>query len=358
MTELGIARGPDVRTETRTDVTASYIDLLTDSVTGSESVRTWAAAAVEFAAGTWARALSSAHVDPSGIVDARWLAEVGRDLARKGEAVYLFDTSRGRPRLLRAVVLDVSGDSPDPDDWHYRLTLQGPRSTRTVTAPARAVFHVRYGTEAYSPARGVPPLVYASLTGTLQRNLERSVGYEAAADVAQIIPLPAGHQQTVDEDADEPPPGLIADLRAAKGRTCFPETTAAGYDDEKGAPRKDFDPKRAGPNPPAALVTLRRDVECSILAAFGIGAPLGPAGLSDGTAAREAARRLWSMTISPLAALVAAELSKVLERPVTLSHARPAGWTDIAARARAVHVLTESGIDLDEAKLLVGWDSP
>ena len=73
----------------------------------------------------------------------------------------------GRVRLLRATTCDVWGDGPDSADWWYRLTVTGPRSTNTVTAPAASVVHIRYATEAHSPARGVSPLQYAALTGKL-----------------------------------------------------------------------------------------------------------------------------------------------------------------------------------------------
>ena len=127
---------------------------------GATAAKTWAAGAVEVAAGYWARALSTAMVKGAP-VGPRWLAETGRDLARHGEVVYLArrDAEQGRVRLLSAtIVSDVWGDGPDPESWWYRLTLTGPRLTNTVTAPAASVVHVRYATEAHSPARGISPL--------------------------------------------------------------------------------------------------------------------------------------------------------------------------------------------------------
>ena len=322
MIELGIASGP--APEVRADATDMYIDVLTAAV-GAGTVSTWAAGAVEIAAGLWSRALSTAAV-PDGIpVGPRMLAEIGRDLARHGECLYLADVApRGRLRLLRCHSRDTWGDGPDPADWWYRLTVAGPRSTRTVTAPAASVVHVRYATEAHAPARGLSPLAYATLTGTLGAALEQSLGYKAGGAVARLIALPEGHQS---------PDGLTDAIRTARGRTLLPETTAGGWGDSTTAPRKDFQPARLGADPPSALVNLRQHVESSVLACFGIGAPLGPSGLNDGTAAREAARRLWTLTIQPLAAVIAEELSRVLERPVALSYGRSSGQADLAARA-------------------------
>ena len=344
MIELGIADGP--APEVRADATDLYIDAMIGAV-GASTVSTWAAGAVEIAAGLWSRALSTAAV-PDGIpVGPRMLAEIGRDLARHGECLYLADVApRGRLRLLRADSRDVWGDGPDPADWWYRLTVTGPRSTRTVTAPAASVVHVRYATEAHSPARGLSPLAYASLTGALGANLEQSLGYEAGGAVANLIALPEGHAN---------PAGLTDAIRTARGRTLMPETTAGGWGDKETAPRKDFVPSRLGANPPAPLIHLRQHVESSVLACFGIGAPLGPSGLNDGTAAREAARRLWTLTIQPLAAVIAEELSRVLERPVALSYGRSSGQADLAARARALGALAKAGVDVPDAMLLTGW---
>ena len=344
MIELGIASGP--APEVRASATDMYVDVLTAAV-GAGTVSTWAAGAVEIAAGLWSRALSTAAV-PDGIpVGPRMLAEIGRDLARHGECLYLADVApRGRLRLLRCHSQDTWGDGPDPADWWYRLTVAGPRSTRTVTAPAASVVHVRYATEAHSPARGVSPLAYASLTGALGANLEQSLGYEAGGAVARLIAMPEGHQS---------PEGLADAIKTARGRTLLPETVAGGWGDKETAPRKDFVPARLGADPPSALVNLRQHVESSVLACFGVGAPLGPSGLNDGTAAREAARRLWTLTIQPLAAVIAEELGRVLDRPVALEYGRPSGMADLAARARALGALAKAGVDVPDAMVLTGW---
>ena len=367
MIELGIGRPPR-RPEIRTDATSLAINLLTAAV-GATAAQTWAAGAVEVAAGIWARTLSTAAVDGAP-VGPRWLAETGRALARTGQAVYLLDVgTAGRVRLLRATITDVWGDGPDPADWWYRLTVTGPRSTNTVTAPAASVVHVRYATEAHSPARGVSPLQYAALTGTLTANLEQSLGFEAGGAVANLITLPAGFNgqpPTATDDDGEPLPqddplpsdNLAEVIRTAKGRTLLPETTADNWNGDPNArpPRRDFEPQRLGADPPQALIQLRRHVEDSVLACFGIPSPLGPGGLTDGTAAREGARRLWTMTIQPLGAVIAEELSRVLERPVSIEYGRPSGMADLAARARAVGALAKAGVSTEDAMLLTGWD--
>ena len=364
MIALGIAGGP--APEVRADATALAIDAILTAATAA-SVQTWAAGAVECAAGLWARGLATADVPDGAPVGPSWLAEAGRDLARHGEAVYLLDVApRGRLRLLRATSVDVWGDGPDPAGWWYRLTVAGPHSTRTVTAPAAAVVHVRYATERHAPARGLSPLRYASLTGTLTASLEQSLGWEAAGPVANLIALPEGFnaQPPADDgtqtghDAPTPGDGLAEAIRTAKGRTLLPETTAGSYGDSTArAPRRDWEPARLGAAPPMGLVTLRQHVESSVLACFGVPAPLGPMGVTDGTAMREALRRFWTLTVQPLADVIAEELARVLERPAPLTIGRAAGTADVASRARAVKALTDAGVERAEAMRRVGWDA-
>ena len=201
MIELGIAPParvvPETRTGRRAELRSNATHLLIQALTagaGAGAVQTWAAGAVECAAGILARALSTATVTPDGIpVGPRLLAEIGRDLARHGEATYLVEVApQGCVRLLRANTADVWGASGDPADWFYRLTLSGPRTTRTVTAPAAQVVHLRYATERHAPQRGIAPLQYASLTGSLTASLEQALGYEAGGAVANLIALPGG----------------------------------------------------------------------------------------------------------------------------------------------------------------------
>lgn len=88
MVTLGVSDGPmraPRPVEVRSDATAQLITALTTAVAGG-TVQSWATAAIECAAGMWARSLSLAEVRPAGVpVSPAWLADVGRDLARRGE---------------------------------------------------------------------------------------------------------------------------------------------------------------------------------------------------------------------------------------------------------------------------------
>ena len=334
-----------------------YTDTLIGSFLARASGHTVGAAAtagVQTAAGIVSRALMGATVDGSalGLVGPLMLAEVGWDLIRYGESVWLFRVDpRGRGALLRASATEpvVYGDQ-DPASWQYVLTLAGPANTQTVRATAESVVHIRWNTDPLQPWRGRAPLAVASATGALMANLEESLGYEASVAVARFLAVPQGTSPKI---AD----GFRAMVNQPdRKRVIFPETTASGWGGGKAAaPTRDWRAERVGPDPTEGEVMLYGLVMQACCTASGVPAALAPGANAAGPAAREAQRQLLTGTIQPLGALIGAELSRVLEVPVMLHHDRLAA-SDIAGRARALKALTEAAIPLDEAKRLAGWE--
>ena len=307
---------------------------------------------MQTAAGMLGRAFASAV--PSGdlgLLTPFVLADIGHDLVRRGESVWLLHVDANGPALLRAgrtAGAAVQGGA-DPRTWRYTLTLPGPGSTRTVTAEAAAVLHVRINTTPNLPWRGRAPLELARLTGRLSASLEDALGKEAEVLVARIVPVPDGT-----------PESLVRDLRSKvsdpdmPGRIALPATTARGYGSGvTNAPQADWPVRRFGPEYQPADPAVYQAVTAAVLTACGI-----PPALADPAAAGLGQRESWRTflvgTVQPLAALVEAEATRVLERPVTLRHHRLAA-ADVASRARAVHVLVESGVPVEDARELVGW---
>ena len=78
------------------------------------------------------------------------------------------------------------------------------------------------------------------------------------------------------EDADgesDPLTTLRRDLSRANGRTMLAPSMSAGFGGGPGiAPTlsNEYTPHRFGANPPTALTELRRDIERSVLASYGI----------------------------------------------------------------------------------------
>ena len=166
-----------------------------------------------------------------------------------------------------------------------------------------------------------------------------------------ILPLP---QQTEgdDDDDDDAEPKLEATLGKLRGAIMTVESMATsasgGYQE---APKKDWMVNRVGADFKQPLVALRRDADELILGLCGV--PIEYLKSSDGSALREAYRRMLFGTIQPLGAIVAEELSRKLETAITFS------WDELraadrAAGARAYKALRSAEMPEDQALRLSG----
>ena len=130
------------------------------------------------------------------------------------------------------------------------------------------------------------------------------------------------------------------------------ETTAGGDGDRAQAPRGDWEQRRLGMNPPATEIALRDSTATAVLMTCGIPPSLvtTPA---DGGAQRESYRRFLHATIAPVAKAAAQGLSEALESTISFTFEDLAA-ADLAGRGRALKQLVDAGIDLGEARGLVG----
>ena len=115
----------------------------------------------------------------------------------------------------------------------------------------------------------------------------------------------------------------------------------------------DWRPRRIGADPPAGLVSLRTDVEACILTACGLGGWVSS--ISDGQRSREGFRQFASVTLQPLARIVAAELSRKLEQSIMLDF-EALNAADVAGKARAYGVLRKAEMPDAQARAIVGFD--
>ena len=160
------------------------------------------------------------------------------------------------------------------------------------------------------------------------------------------------HQDGGDGEDDDSLAELKADLRTARGKALLLEATAAGYGEgASAAPRKDWVASRLGPMLPATMEAVMGQGFLEVLSACGV-----PPGLSlevDGTAQRESYRRFFSLTVEPLAGLLAAELSAKLETEIELSF-KGRFAADLSGRARAFQSMVKAGMDPSKAAGLAG----
>ena len=214
------------------------------TVTGDPS----AIAAVETAAGLYARSFAAATLEPdhlAAVVTPEVRASIARELIRRGESVHLIEVDRGGVVLTPVGSWDIAGPA-NPSAWWYRADTFGPSLNLSRRVPGSAVVHCRYAHDPATPWLGVSPLGWARATGTLAANLEQRLGEETGGTVAYVLPVPQDDEGQLDD--------LQADIRAARGGTAFVETTSAGWGEGKAvAPSADWKPQRIGANPPAVV---------------------------------------------------------------------------------------------------------
>ena len=269
------------------------------------------------------------------------LEMVGRSLIRRGEVVFLIDTTSGRLRLIPAETHDVEG-GPFPEEWEYRLTLGGP--SRTVTydvVPAQSVLHFRYAVDPSTPWRGNGPVQVAALPGKLSAETVNALANESSGPVGRLLGIPV-------DGADATVESLKADIRDARGKVALLET---GDWSNTGEAKVDLKSERFGAEPPTSMVELLSVASREIYAACGFNAALW--GGSQAASVREAWRLALFGVLSPLGRLVEAELKDKLDDEVSLT------WTelrasDLSGRARAFQSMVGASMEVERAAGLAG----
>ena len=341
-------RKPERRDQPFTDAITSA---LFTQATGTTAGDPGAIAALEAAAGLYAHAFAGAIVTPAearAVLTPAVLALIARDLIRRGENVHQVTIEGATLRLQAIGSWDVRG-GPREADWWYRCDRFGPSGNSTELVPSSAVVHSRYAIDSARPWFGIGPLGWARSSAALAAGLETRLAEEAAGPVGHVIAVPTDGGAGGDDD---PLAGLKKDLANAKGRTLIAETTSAGWGEGRAAaPLSDYKPQRFGASPPDALPTLRTDAALSVLAACQV--PPALFHEAQGVAQREAWRR-WAMgPLAGLAAIVAAELSLKLDRPIRLGFDQL--WAhDLAGRAAAFQKMVAAGLSIERAAALAG----
>ena len=330
--------------------TDAIVDAIAAQAAGTTAGDPGAIAALEAAAGLWARAFAAATLTPAvPAITPDVLALIARDLVRRGESVHAVEVEAGVPMLRPAGSWDVRGPWRE-SEWRYRLDLFGPSGNVTQFVPSAAVVHCRYAVDPARPWHGLSPLQWARHTGAMAANAELRLSEEASGTVARLIPVP---QDGGDGGDDDPLASLKADIRTGKGRALVVETTAAGWGEgRQAAPLSDWKQSRVGPDPPESFVKLRSDAAAAVLDACGV--PRALTSSEDGTAQREAWRRFVMGSVEPVARMVAAELGRKLDTP-GLALGFESLWAhDLAGRAASFKQMTAGGMDPAKAAALAG----
>ena len=224
-------------------------------------------AAVEAVAGLLSRTLSAAKVDGASwlrdSINPPWLAMVGRSLVREGASLSVIRATEAGLHLVPAAnwtFETLSGEmlGEIEDEWQARVTTYGPSASTTRTLGRDEVVYVRWGASPGTPYRGRGPTSWASLASKMNAETERSLGDEAAGPIAQLLSIPSDGGD--DEDEHDPLAMLKADVKAARGKALFVETTQTAWGDGKqAAPQRDWAASRLGSNPPEGARQAERD---------------------------------------------------------------------------------------------------
>ena len=289
-------------------------------------------AAIQGSAALLGRALSVARVEPAAPlvegVTPEFLYSVGTRLVLEGRAVDLLDIGPdGIPRFYPASHWTLTG-TYRRDTHVYVLELAGADGEAVVkqTAGAENVFDVVSGSRWQGSSAAI---LGASSTARSALELEAALADEAAMPRGALYAVPGA----TDPDGTE-----WNELRAAigdlRGGVALIEHTGTGHDRPELAGRSSEAPRRIGFDAPSAAVSLRMGLEQSLVAATGTPGEL--LGISQQLTAdrRELLRSYRASTVEPIAGLVAAELSRVLETDVRLVF-KTSTPADLVSRARA-----------------------
>ena len=330
--------------------TDTLIQTIVEQASGATLAKPAATGALEASASIVARCFAAADVaGPDQFVAAlgpSTLSMIGRSLIRQGEILFAIEVRGGRVVLIPAASWDIHGDV-DPASWNYRLTLGGPSRLVTLEpVPSSGMIHVRLQSDPEQPWRGVSPLASAAIAGRLSAETMQALADEAAGPRGMLLPTPV-------DGADPTIATLKSDIRSLRGKIALVESTSAGWasDGTQTRPKGDWEARRLGASPGAALVQQAELASREVYAACGV--PYSLVGESEGTGQREGFRRLMHATITPLAKIVSEELSEKFETPISLSFDGLFA-ADLAGRARAFQSLVGGGMDVAKAAALAG----
>ena len=347
---------PFNRTEIRE---SSFTDALVSQIVaragGAVSARPTATGALEACAGLIGRAFSAASVEGPAMLTAALtpavLNLIGRELVRRGEVVFNVDVPQDALQLTPSSDFDVQGGF-DPEAWLYRLNLAGPSETTTIgRREASGVLHFRWAYEPSRPWKGLSPIAAAALAGRLSAETAKALADESSGPRGSLLAVPVdGSDPTID--------ALRGDLKNLNGQTALVESMKSGWggaSNSREAPA-DWIARRLGAAPPAGLVSLHETASREVALCCGVPTAL-VAESPTGTGTREAWRQFLFGTVAPLGKLVADELSRKLDAPISLTWAELRA-SDLSGRARALGSMVKAGMPLDRAAALAGLMDP
>ena len=265
----------------------------------------------------WSAATSSFAVTPANPL-AAVLATLGWKLAMYGwfgarlEGGELFTVDRYRKL---------------PGGWFATETTRDERTARTVVAPGDFLL-------VELPGKRAP---WRSSGATALAALDRALALDSGKPVGLIVG--SGLEGALDI-------GAVTQTLVAAWKSDFKAGSVVVSDGRPTA-------VHTGPSPQLieGASNLRPDLIGSVLDSYGIPRSLF---LASGAGSREALRLFTATTATWLASLTELGARRVLGETITVDATRRNTPADVVSRARAVHSLTQAGIEVSEALRLAG----
>ena len=305
-----------------------------------------------------ARAFASARVEdaPTTVQDAikpSMLALLGRELIRRGEALFIIEIDGGAIRLEPSGYWDTRGRSTNPRDWFFRADRFAPDHTTTDLLPAAQCLLFTFDREPYQPWRGRSPLESARSLANLAATGELRLGEELRMPVGGVLPWPTDPGEP-DEDGNDDVTALRTALAKLRGTIGVVETTAGGHGlGKESAPKRDWKIERVGPETPDSIIDLHTKAAHAVLAACGVPPSLAAVG-GDAAGAREAFRQFVFASVMSEAKKVQEVLREGLDAPRLRLDFRDVAASDLQGRARSAAALVKAGWSKDEAGRIAG----
>ena len=288
-------------------------------------------AAVEACAGLAERTLMGLETS----LEPDILGWIGRSLILRGEAI-LFE---GMPVADH----EITGGWR-PEEWVYRLDLQGPTKQRTEYRHNVDLVHLRMNVDPRRPWCGRPAWRTAKLTSNAAVAMEHGVRQLMDIPPFTVLPIDARLKSvsglTMEQWSD------LADQR----RRDLEESNLVLQPVESGSAGGLGGTVNA-PGPAAGSVSMRSELRADLVQACGV-----PAVIFDprvtGPSLREGFRSFEHTWIMPVCSMIKAEFARV-GQPVEIGLSGRFGG-ELQAKARAMKTLTDAGVGVDQAREICG----
>lgn len=367
------ASDPDTPAQSYTDLLVGQLEALATGANADAA----ATAALETGAHIIGSCLGAATVAPDDPVrlsglDSDTLQQIGRDLVRRGESVWLIDMDGAALRLTPVSDYYCYGAR----DYRYKAGVNWPSNSEWIDASRDEILHVKWARDPRQPWKGQSPMTLAATTFRATGKLEASIGDEAGIPAAQLIAMPdqtdlvQRRQEFLDSGGD----AMSRDMRnperlsaaATKGHVVVVPSIPIGPGGDTwiskghsplpspGTPGS-YKPYRIGGEFGPAHDPLRRSLFASVLALLGV--PVSMAGLdaATGQESRESFRRFQLTTLAAIRKRVQLEARRKLRVPeLEIDMSALQAPDAIVSRARAFGSMASNGLPVDEAAQISG----